>query len=668
MGNGLTRAGRRLTGRDLQRLFAATILLPGVLLTLIGLRAWHQDGELAQQRLRERVERATDQAQRAVEVELRSWVRVLSEAQHRWPPTLESLPDTLRRAMRVGGAAVLLRRASAQKLETWPDGQLAYRVTPPADVAASAPRDSLLAAAARAEWQDGDYARAATLYRRYAERTPLAHRPAARLQEARALRKAGRIKDARQTYEELASVSGSIGPLPVDLVANYEVAMLDAATGHAEQQTLLAFYQYLVQGRWSLEPSRYHFYSERARTALEAAGVRDPAAPWRSLEERKLQLADAARAVTLDESKTPANDAPVLLFRDVGAAEVTLLLSSRWLQQDVWPRMVAPTTAAGFDVTLRGAGGTVWHETRRPGAPAAPMQARRVLDVPGGDWQLTIAPRDPGALMSDVTRWRSLTLVMLLLVVALLASGTYLTARVVRRELEVARQQADFVSAVSHEFRSPLTGIRQLGEMLVRGRVPDETRRHEYYERITQESARLSRLVENLLQAAQIDEGRRPYRVERIDTTAWLRAVIEEARTQPALRHATIEAEIPARLPALTGDQQALSSALHNLIDNAVKYSPAATPVRVEAQGHDGRLAICVHDRGVGMSDDDRRHVFERFRRGCDPITRQVKGSGLGLSLVHDIVRAHGGQVECESRLGQGTTFRIRLAAAPDGV
>jgi signal transduction histidine kinase len=211
-----------------------------------------------------------------------------------------------------------------------------------------------------------------------------------------------------------------------------------------------------------------------------------------------------------------------------------------------------------------------------------------------------------------------------------------------------------------------LTGIRQLGEMLLRGRVPDEARRQEYYGRITQESARLSRLVENLLQAAQLDEGRRQQRAERIETTAWLQAVIEETRTQPAMRHATIEGDIPKGLPALMGDRQALSSAMHNLIDNAVKYSPGGAPVRIEARREGNHLAIHVRDSGVGMSDEDRRHVFERFRRGRDPITQQIKGSGLGLSLVHDIVRAQGGHIACESRFGQGTTFSIRLAATRD--
>ena len=202
--------------------------------------------------------------------------------------------------------------------------------------------------------------------------------------------------------------------------------------------------------------------------------------------------------------------------------------------------------------------------------------------------------------------------------------------------------------------------------MLQRGRVSDETRRQEYYERITRESDRLSRLVENLLDLAQIDAGRRQYRFEPLDTSAWLRRVVEEARTNPAHRQTTIEALIPDALPPVRADRDALSTALHNLLDNAVKYSPGADRVWCEAEARADAVTIRVRDRGVGMSDDDRRVAFERFRRGDGSITEQVKGSGLGLSLVDHIVRAHGGRVECESRLGEGTTFTIHLSASAD--
>ena len=375
-----------------------------------------------------------------------------------------------------------------------------------------------------------------------------------------------------------------------------------------------------------------------------------------------MSLAHAARSAR--EASEAANRSPDVVVIRSTDSPTALLVSRDWLQATHWPSIFRTTIAADFDVRLRGPDGDLWFETRPPARAGVDTAVTRQVESGGRRWALTVAPRNPAALMADVARWRALNLVMLTLVVGLLGFGTYLTTRAVRRELEVARLQSDFVSAVSHEFRSPLTGIRQLGEMLLRGRVPDEARRLEYYARITHESDRLGRLVENLLQAAQLDEGRQHFRRERIDTAAWLRNVVEDARTQLAHRHAVIEADIPAELPSLVGDREALTSALSNLLDNAVKYSPPAAPVRCEAREHDGLVTICVRDCGAGMSEEDRAHAFERFRRGRSTITEQVKGTGLGLSLVHDIVVAHGGRVDCDSRLGEGTTFSIRLAAS----
>jgi signal transduction histidine kinase len=234
----------------------------------------------------------------------------------------------------------------------------------------------------------------------------------------------------------------------------------------------------------------------------------------------------------------------------------------------------------------------------------------------------------------------------------------------VRKEIEIARLKSDFVSTVSHEFRSPLTGIRQLGELLMRGRVSSEERRQEYYECITRESDRLSRLVENLLDFSRMEGQRKEYQFEPLDPSPWLRHLVDEARSQFADGHVTIVASIPDTLPPLLADPAALSSAVHNLIDNAVKYSPGRDTVWLEADAQSSRVTIRVRDRGVGISEDDRQHIFEKFYRGHGDITRQVQGAGLGLSLVDHIVRAHGGQVECESRQDEGTTMSIHLKVA----
>ena len=220
--------------------------------------------------------------------------------------------------------------------------------------------------------------------------------------------------------------------------------------------------------------------------------------------------------------------------------------------------------------------------------------------------------------------------------------------------------QSDFVSTVSHEFRSPLAGINQLGEMLRDGRVPDDRRQH-YYELIVTETRRLRRQVENILSFSRMEDGRKQYRLEPLDAAGWLRDVSEEFQGQVADRGFAIEVSIPDALPAIVADREALTTAVHNLLDNAVKYSRESRTVQVEATANGDGLTISVRDRGVGIREADRPRIFEKFYRGGGELTQRVKGVGLGLSLVQHIVTGHGGTVDFESREGEGTTFTIRL-------
>jgi signal transduction histidine kinase len=226
--------------------------------------------------------------------------------------------------------------------------------------------------------------------------------------------------------------------------------------------------------------------------------------------------------------------------------------------------------------------------------------------------------------------------------------------------MEVARLKSEFVSAVSHEFRSPVTGIRQLAEILLRAQPSEERRRH-YYELIGQESDRLARLVENVLDFSRMEEGRKEYRLEPLEAGAWLRAVVEEFRAEVAQRGCSLEADMPERLPSLLADREALTCAVHNLLDNAVKYSPSCRTVWLEAEASGDSLTVRVRDRGLGIAEEDRKHVFEKFYRGSIGAATPVKGAGLGLSLVRHIVTAHGGSVACESRPGEGSTFSMAL-------
>jgi two-component system phosphate regulon sensor histidine kinase PhoR len=221
--------------------------------------------------------------------------------------------------------------------------------------------------------------------------------------------------------------------------------------------------------------------------------------------------------------------------------------------------------------------------------------------------------------------------------------------------------QSDFVSAVSHEFRTPLTSLTQFTEMLVENdSLPVETRRR-YYEAQARATGRLSRLVESLLDFSRMEAGARPYRLEPLDAAQLARTVVEEFRLDGAGKEFTIECDAPAGA-MVHADREAFSQALWNLLDNAVKYSGPSRSVRVEVeQGRE--VALHVRDRGPGIPASERQQVFRKFARGSAARLGNVRGTGIGLAMVRHIVEAHGGRVMLDSEPGSGSAFTIVLPA-----
>jgi signal transduction histidine kinase len=238
------------------------------------------------------------------------------------------------------------------------------------------------------------------------------------------------------------------------------------------------------------------------------------------------------------------------------------------------------------------------------------------------------------------------------------ASG-YVTVRGIRRELAIARQQADFVAAVSHEFRAPLTSIVQLSRLLHEGRLSDESRRHQYYEALMSEGDRLHRLVEKLLSFGRAEAGR--YRFEPLDASQLTVEVVNRFQKHngiPDVRVSTSATPCPIR-----ADREMLSLALWNLLDNAIKYSPSGRHVHVDVSRDSCRARIAVRDEGTGIAVQDRERIFERFVRGNKEMTGGTAGTGIGLALVRQVVTPHSGEVRLDSEVGLGSTFTIVIPA-----
>jgi signal transduction histidine kinase len=288
--------------------------------------------------------------------------------------------------------------------------------------------------------------------------------------------------------------------------------------------------------------------------------------------------------------------------------------------------------------------------------PVATREAAQVA-LP---WTIRVVAADPSGLSGYSRTRRAVAIAGFVVMALILVGGSYAAARAVVRELSAARMQSEFVATVSHEFRTPLAAIRHVSDLLVDGRVSDD-RRERYYQALQAESERLQRLVETLLDFRRIEEGARPYRMDACDPTALLTDLAGRFRSEAARRGYELEADIEPGLPLLMADGAALTLAVWNLLDNAVKYSPACKTVRIEARADATGVAIAVTDRGLGIAKAEARRVFARFMRGTSAAASGAGGTGLGLAIVSHIVDAHRGTVTFESEPGTGTTFIIRI-------
>jgi signal transduction histidine kinase len=240
-------------------------------------------------------------------------------------------------------------------------------------------------------------------------------------------------------------------------------------------------------------------------------------------------------------------------------------------------------------------------------------------------------------------------------------SACFAMARGVIKELETARLQSDFVSAVSHEFRSPLTTLRQLTELLAHGRIQNEERRRLYFDVLQKETSRLHRLVENLLDFGRMEADRKQYSPEPLDLVDVVQEEVREYRDEVLGSGYSFEFG-GDRLPTpVTADREAMRRIVRNLLENAVKYSPEKRTVWVETARENGSAVLTVRDEGMGIAADEQPKIFDKFVRGEAAKKACIQGTGIGLAMVKEIVRAHDGEVAVSSNIGEGSTFTVRL-------
>lgn len=229
------------------------------------------------------------------------------------------------------------------------------------------------------------------------------------------------------------------------------------------------------------------------------------------------------------------------------------------------------------------------------------------------------------------------------------------------RSKRFAQRQVDFVSSVSHEFRTPLAVIYSAGENLADGVAHESDQVERYGDLIKGEGQKLSAMVEQILQFAGANSGKRKYNFALANPSDLVARALNECMPMLKEKGFEVETAIDDALPSVAADAGAISTALQNLINNAAKYSNASRWVRIRASNGSGSVKLSVEDRGIGISGRDLRQIFQPFFRSKEVIEAQIHGNGLGLALVKEIAAAHGGSVRARSEHGKGSEFVIEL-------
>jgi nitrogen-specific signal transduction histidine kinase len=520
--------------------------------------------------------------------------------------------------------------------------------------------------------------------------------------------KAKNFQKGAEAYNKVLEICPSdvtVEDIPLGAIAWSQLGILYLTNGNKEKAggALLSFLRDLLDSKWPLTESQFRFYTKDTKTRIKAlieeldvAGkgdqIRYQLDELDRLEKERLKLTRILETVSvriiprLDVKNTETGNHSDKFFRISESSDDALALVSiirldeqRAIGVILNPEILAQKLVPPDRKTFRMREGWYLQVTDQSGNIVAGQDVSRFKPLPplltftyalaGGfpPWKVNIYQTDLDAPKTQYHLRMIIYISSVLTVIAALFLGGFMAIKSTAKELRLAALKSDFAATVSHEFRTPLMSIRYLAELLQRGRVHNDSRKQQYYETITNESERLSRLVENILDFSKIETGVKEYRMEETDIAAVAANVAAQFQQQAGLKSFNMETEIADDMPRIIADKDAVSRALFNLLDNAVKYSGDSLQVWLRGWCDVNHVFLEVADNGMGINRSEQQKIFQKFYRSEQALAGNARGSGIGLTLVDHIVKAHGGKVLLESEPGSGTTVRIQLPRRQPG-
>lgn len=637
-------------------LFLCAIIVPSLVLVALSLRMISQERELAEKRALDEQNRRVNDIRQELQTRLEKikLAEVRGFAAH--------TGKTLSEGYETGETAFLARLENNQPILPWEDDPRPQQSQQLLNEPAYAQR---IQQGDHEEFARKEFTRASKLY---LEAARAAHQPVqigyAQILLARALVKSGQQDEARALYRKLLSLPGDVideQGIPLALYAARQ--LLDEGVEYDSVSERVR--DELKTQRW-LSPTESYTLRELINTVADKApdaNVREAARETqqeisnriRDVEQAlslqtdfanlKLQTAPGNRTIATDSTWATYGDEPwlVSIASDLaGTGQIVVVVRG--------PAIFASLDSA--KANQANSSGTVKFVTSRESRGEALGENFPGLKIVFADFS-----------NSSQSRWnvqRLFYLMVMFLVLTLTSFGAYLLWRDVRREVRLANLRSQFVSSVTHELKTPLTSIRMFAETLRMGRFQTPEAQSEYLDTIVNESERLTRLLNNVLDFSKIEQGKKSYHLEPTSLAEIVYASAKALEYPLAQQGFKLDVEVENGL-TINADPDAIEQAILNLLTNAMKYSGESHEIGLRLKTLNHHAMIEVTDHGLGITPEEQPRVFEKFYRVPRPENKSIPGTGLGLTLVEHIAKGHGGSVEVQSVPGEGSTFSIYL-------
>ncbi|MDA2924009.1 HAMP domain-containing histidine kinase [Acidobacteria bacterium AH-259-L09] len=676
------------------------ILLPGTILSYLGFRSVHEKADNLETHYRGTVSLVRDKIEREV---LRQQEAALSFLENSPPPfeRVEEVKGWLHDLVptRKGWKHPFLVKSDGGVVSTRISLGWSKEVNLTALDSVSATPDLRLAEAS--EWVGSDFSTAVRLYKKLLASTASPAEQAflfSRL--GRCFFKLGKYREGIREYRKVLSLPHD-DLTPSEGIPCFVVALSQIADGHAvlkedaqEVTALVDLYQRLLRSPWDLQDGSFPYYLESTVEKIEERVRGGEPAPallrkWEESKQQEGHLLEQMRFIEwADQTIIPQiqsnikgsllplephhisakfdNETLHLAYVKLPPSfqKIQIVALGYQIEEDhilsALLQQILTTVDLGKDLLvgiLDQDESVQYLQEEVPGSDYLVAQNfSGVLPV----WKVALFHREGKSIEELVGSEKKTYLVLFLAIVLVMVIGIVFTVHAAAHEVELSRMKSEFVSNVSHDLKTPLALIRMFGETLETGLVQDEAKRQEFYRIIRKESERLTHLINNVLDFSKVDAGRKEYTFEEADVVEIVRNTVEAYKFHIRDLGFTVDNQLPSDPVIARVDQDAISQALLNLLDNATRYSEEGKYIGVRVSTNADWIRISVQDQGVGIAKDQIEKIFEKFYRGP---TRKLdrRGSGLGLTLVKHGAEAHGGTVEVQSEEGKGSTFSLKI-------